>query len=67
VYWIEASEEIRFKRIAEGSSVASAELRKRIELQKELFAKPAGGGWITIANEGTIGEFEEIINTFIHK
>ena len=67
VYWIEASEEVRFRRIAEGSSITSEELRKRIELQKELFVAPAGGGWITIPNEGTISEFEEIINTFINK
>jgi dephospho-CoA kinase len=66
VYWIEASEEIRFKRIAEGSSITSEELRKRIDLQRELFAEPAGGGWITIPNEGTTSEFKKIINTFIN-
>lgn len=62
VYWIKASEAIRFQRIVEKYSITSEELNKRIKLQRELFPEPYGEEWVTIPNEGTVSEFKEIID-----
>lgn len=62
LYWIQASEVTRLKRLTGKTTITPDELKKRLTLQEELFNEPSGGKWITISNEGTISEFKEIID-----
>lgn len=66
VYWIQASEDIRLKRLIDKTSLSPEKLKKRLRLQKDLFNEPSGSMWITISNEGTAREIKEIIDTSYH-
>ena len=61
LFWIETSKEMQFRRLAGKTTVAPEELKKRINLQRELFTQPKEGKWIAISNEGTLSEFKESI------
>jgi dephospho-CoA kinase len=61
LYWIQASEDIRLKRLIQKAALAAETVKKRMQLQQKLFTEPKKGKWNILLNEGTLKEFEEEI------
>ena len=56
--WVEASFEIRLKRLLSKRSLSGDEQQKRMRFQQALFEKPHGALWIEVCNDGTIDQLE---------
>lgn len=62
LYWIQAPEAVRLKRLSQKVTLPISELKKRMELQEALFKEPSEKQWNIISNENSINAFLEVIH-----
>ncbi len=59
LFWVQASKEVRMKRLAQKIAIPTNELEKRVGQQEVLFNEPSEKEWTIISNEGSCEEFKE--------
>jgi dephospho-CoA kinase len=61
--WVEASADVRFRRLEKKLSLDTDALKKRMDLQQALFEKPRGAPWREVRNEGPLSDLESRLNS----
>jgi dephospho-CoA kinase len=56
--WVEAPAGLRVSRLAAKTGMPEAKLRRRMQVQEELVARPSGPQWIFIVNDGTLEKLQ---------